>query len=159
MYKIYKISSFGAVDYAAEELRKYLRMMMPECGNIDIEYNPCAKDGFRLGLMLPKLISANEILKEGRELISAHYNSDYRVRTVSVRLLEFHARYIELFVDALIEKAKGNDEMADKLYVKFRDEVGKYELAFERWYDHGLVFYALDRIFQPRTNVLDDVIY
>ena len=51
MYKIFKISSFSAVDYAAEELRKYLRMMMPECGNIEIKYSPEAKDGFRLGLM------------------------------------------------------------------------------------------------------------
>ena len=51
MYKINKISSHSAVDYAAEELRKYLRMMMPECGNIEIKYAPEAKDGFRLGLM------------------------------------------------------------------------------------------------------------
>ena len=51
MLKISKISSYSAVDYAAEELRKYLRMMMPECGNIEIVYNPEAKDGFRLGLM------------------------------------------------------------------------------------------------------------
>jgi len=34
MLKISKISSFSAVDCAAEELRKYLRMMMPECGNM-----------------------------------------------------------------------------------------------------------------------------
>ena len=51
MLVINKISSFSAVDYAAEELRKYLRMMMPECGNIDIKYDPEAKCGFRLGLM------------------------------------------------------------------------------------------------------------
>ena len=51
MYFINKISSYSAVDYAAEELRKYLRMMMPECGNIEIKYAPEAKDGFRLGLM------------------------------------------------------------------------------------------------------------
>ena len=51
MLEIYKISSHSAIDYAAEELRKYLRMMMPECGNIEIKYNPEAKDGFRLGLM------------------------------------------------------------------------------------------------------------
>ena len=51
MYIIYKTSSSSAVDFAAEELRKYLRMMMPECGNIEIKYNPEASDGFRLGLM------------------------------------------------------------------------------------------------------------
>jgi len=51
MYTINKTSSYSAVDYAAEELRKYLRMMMPECGNIEIKYDPDAKDGFRLGLI------------------------------------------------------------------------------------------------------------
>ena len=51
MLTINKITSNNTVDYAAEELRKYLRMMMPECGNIEIKYAPEAKDGFRLGLM------------------------------------------------------------------------------------------------------------
>jgi len=51
MYKIYKTSLHSAIDYAAEELKKYLRMMMTECGHIPIEYDPNATDGFRLGLM------------------------------------------------------------------------------------------------------------
>ena len=51
MLLINKVSSHSAIDHAAEELRKYLRMMMPECGNIEIKYAPYAKDGFRLGLM------------------------------------------------------------------------------------------------------------
>lgn len=51
MYSIYKITSHPTVDFAAEELKKYLRMMMPECGEIVIQYAPEAKDGFRLGLM------------------------------------------------------------------------------------------------------------
>ena len=51
MYRIYKITSNPVVDFAAEELKKYLRMMMPECGDIDIVRNADAKDGFRLGLM------------------------------------------------------------------------------------------------------------
>jgi len=51
MYCIKKITSNHVVDFAAEELKKYLRMMMPRCGEIDISYEPDAKDGFRLGLM------------------------------------------------------------------------------------------------------------
>jgi len=51
MYRIYKITADPVVDYAAEELKKYLRMMMPRCGEIIISYAPEAKDGFRLGLM------------------------------------------------------------------------------------------------------------
>ena len=51
MYRIYKITADPVVDYAAEELKKYLRMMMPRCGEIIISYDPQAKEGFRLGLM------------------------------------------------------------------------------------------------------------
>jgi len=97
------------------------------------------------------LKTVREITEEGRKLISEHYNSDYRVRTVSVRLLEFHALYAELLADALIEKAQGNDDKATELYVKLRDEVGKYELAFERWYDQGMFFFEIDRYFRLKT--------
>ena len=51
MYAIYKITSNPVVDFAAEELKRYLRMMMPRCGEIPISYKPDAVDGFRLGLM------------------------------------------------------------------------------------------------------------
>ena len=51
MLKIHKIDASPVIDFAAEELKKYLRMMMPMDGEITIEYNPDAKDGFRLGLM------------------------------------------------------------------------------------------------------------
>ena len=51
MLKIIKTVSLSPIDYAAEELKKYLRMMMPECGDISICYDPTATDGFRLGLM------------------------------------------------------------------------------------------------------------
>ena len=51
MYKIFKITSHPTVDFAAEELKKYLRMMMPRCGEISIDRDEDAKEGFRLGLM------------------------------------------------------------------------------------------------------------
>ncbi len=51
MFRINKITSHPTVDFAAEELKKYLRMMMPRCGEIEISYAPEAVDGFRLGLM------------------------------------------------------------------------------------------------------------
>ena len=53
-YKIYKITDCAPVDYAAEELKKYLRMMMPECGEVKIERAcgcPPVDDGFVLGTM------------------------------------------------------------------------------------------------------------
>ena len=51
MLKINKLISASPIDFAAEELKKYLRMMMPEGGDIEIAYDPEAKCGFRLGLM------------------------------------------------------------------------------------------------------------
>ena len=51
MFCINKIISDPVVDFAAEELKKYLAMMMPECGEVQISFAPGAKDGFRLGLM------------------------------------------------------------------------------------------------------------
>ena len=51
MYNIYKITANTTVDFAAEELRKYLRMMMPDSNDIPVNYAPEAKSGFRLGLM------------------------------------------------------------------------------------------------------------
>ena len=38
MFYINKITSNSTVDFAAEELKKYLRMMMPEGGDVKIAY-------------------------------------------------------------------------------------------------------------------------
>ena len=51
MLTICKLRPDPVIDFAAVELKKYLRMMMPECGDIDIRYAPDAGDGFRLGLL------------------------------------------------------------------------------------------------------------
>ena len=51
MYQIYKTSLSSPVDYAAEELRKYLHMMQPEYGVSTIAYLADADKGFCLGLM------------------------------------------------------------------------------------------------------------
>ena len=51
MLQIYKLRPDPVVDYAAEELKKYLRMMMPDEKVVQIAYAPDAKDGFRLGLL------------------------------------------------------------------------------------------------------------
>ena len=51
MLKIWKLRSDEPIDFAAQELKKYLRMMMPRCGDITIGCDPKATDGFRLGLL------------------------------------------------------------------------------------------------------------
>ena len=51
MYHIYTVNPDETIDFAAQELKKYLRMMMPRVGEIPVFYQPEAKAGFRLGLM------------------------------------------------------------------------------------------------------------
>ena len=60
MLIINKIRPDHVIDFAAEELKKYLRMMMPEVGEIQIAYDPQAQSGFRLGLLQDFGIAAEE---------------------------------------------------------------------------------------------------
>ncbi len=60
MYTIKKITSSPIVDFAAEELKKYLRMMMPRAGEIAISYDPDATEGFRLGVMADFALDTSE---------------------------------------------------------------------------------------------------
>ena len=48
---IIKMRCDHTIDFAAEELKKYLRMMMPQQGDIAIECNTGRQTGFRLGLL------------------------------------------------------------------------------------------------------------
>ena len=50
-YEIYRVNPDSVVTFAAQELKKYLRMMMPRCGKVLSSFDPEAKTGFRLGLM------------------------------------------------------------------------------------------------------------
>jgi len=51
MTNIYKVRADHVLDHAASELKKYLRMMMPDGGDVKISLNSEATDGFRLGLL------------------------------------------------------------------------------------------------------------
>ena len=75
-YTIKKITSNPVVDFAAEELKKYLRMMMPRCGDITIEYKPDAAQGFRLGLMADFGLSTAEETNEPELDDIVHIDTD-----------------------------------------------------------------------------------
>ena len=62
MFYINKITYDPVLDFAAEELKKYLRMMMPEGGDVKIAYDPEARDGFRLGLMQDLSLDVSDAL-------------------------------------------------------------------------------------------------
>ena len=51
MITVNKVTSHSVIDYAAEELKKYLRMMMPEGGDVRIVNGSASDEGFGLGLM------------------------------------------------------------------------------------------------------------
>lgn len=51
MLHIYKLRDDPVLDFAAEELKKYLRMMMPEEKVVKIALDSKATEGFRLGLL------------------------------------------------------------------------------------------------------------
>jgi len=90
--------------------------------------------------MAKSIAGIREITKEGRRIIEAHYNSDYRVRTVGVRLLEKHAEYCDLVSDWIGAKARGEFELAKELMEKARIESGKFEVEIRRYFDHGMAF-------------------
>jgi len=101
---------------------------------------------------LDDLKSVKKIINEGRKLIAAHYNSEFRVRTLSVRLLEFHSYYAEMLADVLVEKCVGNDESAIEKFEKMKMECGSREAEFERWYDHFALFYYIDKWVKASTR-------
>ena len=51
MISVFCVDTHNTVVFAAQELRRYLRMMMPKAGEIPVSYAPTAKSGIRVGLM------------------------------------------------------------------------------------------------------------
>ena len=99
-----------------------------------------------------RLSTVRSITAEGRKLIEKHYNSDDRVKTVSVRLLEMHANYCDLIADALIERTKDNKVRALELFNKARVEFGKNEVCIETYFDHFLYFDSIRLIFSASSG-------
>ncbi len=61
MLTVKKLCSHSTIDFAAEELKKYFRMMMPDGEPVKIAYDPEARDGFRLGLMKDFGLSTDDV--------------------------------------------------------------------------------------------------
>ena len=85
-----------------------------------------------------ELSTVSEIIAEGRALIKEWYNSPVRVRTASVRILEEHARYAELYADALYSKAVGNDDEAIEKANRMMEEISAREPITELYFDYEL---------------------
>jgi len=87
-----------------------------------------------------KIETIREITKEGRALVEAHLSKEYRVRTVSLRLLEDHADFCDRIADWMAARARGEEEKAAQLFDIARVEFGKVERDIEFYYDHWLYF-------------------
>ena len=90
--------------------------------------------------MAKKIATILQITKKGRALIESHYNSDYRARTVLIRLLEKHAIFCDLISAWMSAKANGEIDRAKELYDHARVEFGKYEVEIEKYFDHFIYF-------------------
>lgn len=105
-----------------------------------------------------KIASIKDLTKRGRELIKSHYDSDERVQTVSVRLLEQHADLCDLISEWMIEKALGHDEKSEEEFQRIRVEFGKREQAMEMYYDHWQFFGEYELVQLLKTPENKDVI-
>ena len=97
-----------------------------------------------------------EIVERGMALIKAHYDSPDRVRTVSVRILEHHAKYAQLLADAVCSKAKGEDEEAMSKGEELYNLLSEIEPHVETYLDMNLtavyIRYMLGQKGKPRAN-------
>ena len=87
-----------------------------------------------------RIAEIRDITKEGRDVIKSLHKYDYRVRTVALNLLMYHADVCDLISDWIGAKARGEIDLAWELLAKARIEAGKEEARFERYFDHGLYF-------------------
>ena len=71
MYYVNKISLAEPIDFAASELKKYLRMMMPEGGDVKITYAPDAKEG---AFLLEEVWQAGNFGHHDERFDRTHYN-------------------------------------------------------------------------------------
>ena len=114
--------------------------------------NTDKRRSYYLPELAEKIASLDSVLEKGDSLIREHYNSSYRVQTVSVRLLAHHLVYVKMLAAALREKFSGNDERALELFEEFRLEMGRREIEIERYYDHMLAIGSLQIVFNTKTQ-------
>ena len=96
---------------------------------IDSHYNP---------EMVPQLEYAQELAALGRKLAREHRKNPTRPQTISWRLMEHHAEYIEGYGKIMEELAKGNIAKSYELAKAFYKSFGVHEYEIERYCDYAL---------------------
>lgn len=123
--------------------RNYFEREASADEEVSLFYNPEFSKG---------LDRLDELLIEGTKLIKENYNSDVRVQTVSVRILEVFLDYLRLLKKPLQLKALARDEEALELFEEFCAEFGKREIEIDPYYDHGTAMMAIRSIFLNKRS-------
>ena len=92
--------------------------------------------GYKDRSMLEGIKKLPELSAKLLELVKSHYNSDVRVETVSIRLLEKHCEYINILSELLLAKCLGKEEEALEIYERLRIHSGSFESQFEQYNDN-----------------------
>ena len=103
------------------------------------------------------LDALDEVLEEGRALIEEHYNSDIRLNTVSVRLLEYNQELCRGLKKALVFKAQGLDDEAAAAHEEFRVSFGKRECEIQAYYDHYVYFAVYNKMMLSEKSKLENL--
>lgn len=93
-----------------------------------------------------KIRAVSAVLAKGKELIGSHYNSDDRIKTVSVRILEEHVGYMEQLAKVFALNADGEKERALEAFKEFQAFIDSREIYTEPYFDHQLASVHLKRL-------------
>ncbi len=118
--------------------------------NVSVYYNPSVADKIEGEL--------SSVLKEGEALVKSHYDSDVRVETVSVRLLEHYIELCRWLGKLVIKKARGLDDEAKAIYEEFEEYFGKRECEIERYFNHCFFFNFLHYIVFDNSSKMEFVL-
>ena len=103
-----------------------------------------------------KIAAVRDVAAEMRRFVEQNYRQPIRVQTVSIRMLKVYADYAEGLANIMVEKALGHNFKAIEMSKEFFHEIGKYEIEWERYYDHTLACRSIERLLRmPKKPVLE----
>ena len=123
---------------------KYFQGEMSSDKDVCLYYNPS---------MAERFLEAERLIDGATALMKEHYNSIYRIQTVSVRLLYQHAEYCKYLVKAGYHKCLGEDKTAHGIYSEMKAVFGEREIYWERFFDYCLMIVSLDKVFNTTSKV------
>ena len=90
--------------------------------------------------------STPALLQRGEKLVEKYYDSDYRTRTVSIRLIEHYLKFTDYYSRAVAAKARGNDLLATEIFTEWRERFGTIEHETRQYLDNFLFFRKLEGV-------------